>query len=375
MTNGKKILYLITKSNFGGAQRYIFDLAQALKNTDEVCVGAGGDGILFKKLKGVGIRTISIPFLERDVKIWNEPQAILEIIAILKKETPNIVHLNSSKIGLLGGIATRIYNLSHTQKIKTIFTIHGFPFKEPRGIIWKTTIYIATWLSLLLCDENIVVSAQDKKTAENMFFVSYKTHLIENGITPTIQITRDAARIKLLGKNTNKITIGTIAELHPNKGLSYLLQALSYIKDESVQCVIVGDGEKREELKEYANSLHLSIPVIFTGFIDNASSYLSAFDIFILPSLKEGLPYAILEAGAAKLPVIASNVGGIPEIIENGISGTLVPPKDPKSLALAIELYLQDPHLAQEHAHNLQKRVTEKFNSQNMVEKTTALYK
>ena len=108
--------------------------------------------------------------------------------------------------------------------------------------------------------------------------------------------------------------------------------------------------------------------------VPNASRYLKNFDIFVLPSLKEGLPYVILEAGLAGLPVIASNVGGIPEIIENGKDGLLVPPADPKELIKAIKKLIEDKTLRENLAKNLHEKITKEFSLEKMLRETISLY-
>lgn len=372
MTDKKKILYIITKSNWGGAQRYVFDLAQKLKDECEITVASGGKGVLFDKLRAEGIKTISIPFLGRDIKIWDEPKVLLEMLKILKNKKPDVVHLNSPKVAGIGSAASRIYNLTHKGKIKIVQTVHGFPFMEPRPFIWRAIMWSASYVSILLTHESIFVSKKDIQLSKRMYFISKKIKYIPNGIAPINFLPKDESRLKLLGNRYEGILIGTIAELNHNKGLEFLIDSFSYLKDENIQSVIIGDGEKRDELKALKDKLQA--PVIFTGSLPSAGEYLKAFDIFILPSLKEGLPYVLIEAGFAELPVISTTVGGIPHLIESGVSGTLVSPKDSKSLAFAVELYLQDPKLREEHGKKLKEVVEENFSLNQMVEKTVGIY-
>ncbi len=372
MPKKKKILYIITKSNWGGAQRYVFDLATSLKHDNEIIVASGGDGVLFDKLSDEGIKTISIPLLERDIKIWNEPKVILELLKILNAEKPYIIHLNSPKAGLLGGIAGRIYNRSHKNKLKIIQTVHGFPFIEPRGFLWRMIMWIASYVSILLSHSNIFVSKKDIDLSKNMLFISNKINYISNGIAPISFLPKDEARKKLLGSEYSGILLGTIAELNHNKGLEFLITSFSYLRGENLQSIIIGDGEKRKELDNLKTKINA--PVIFTGSLQEAGIYLKAFDIFILPSLKEGLPYVLIEAGFAGLPVVSTTVGGIPYLIESGVSGLLVPPKNPQALALAIELYLQDDSMRKLHGQKLHEIVIKNFSLESMIKKTKETY-
>ena len=369
----KKILYIVTKSNFGGAQRYVFDLAASLKEGFEIVVASGGNGILLKKLADKGIRTISIPSMERNVGFFKEFKAISELLKIFRKENPDIVHLNSSKAGLIGSIAVKIFNKeTNQQKIKTIFTVHGFPFEESRNIFWKGSIWIATWISMMLSDNIIVVSKKDEAIGKSMPFVSKKISYIPNGIAPFALLPKEEARKKLLGENFEGIVIGTIAELNKNKGLEYLLGAIPLIKEKNIKFVIIGEGEDRKKLEGIIHAKNL--PVTLTGFIENASEYLSAFDIFVLPSLKEGLPYVLLEAGYAGLPTVASKVGGIPDIIQEGVSGTLITPKDVQALTKAIEKYVDNPEFREKHGKELQEIIAKNFILERMAKETLKTY-
>jgi len=131
--NRKKIAYVITKSNWGGAQRYVYDLATNVpKNTFDVIVVCGGNGTLAKKLEQEGTRVIRIKGLERDIRFGSEIRVLYRLKHLFAQEQPDIVHLNSSKIGGLGSLAARMARVPHI-----IFTAHGFAFNEKRNIVWK----------------------------------------------------------------------------------------------------------------------------------------------------------------------------------------------------------------------------------------------
>ncbi|NIT73939.1 glycosyltransferase family 4 protein, partial [candidate division KSB1 bacterium] len=140
----KKVLYVITKSNFGGAQRYVYDLATNLPRAQyDVSVAAGGSGELIARLNEHHIPVITIERLGRDIRLLNEIVVFLKLVALFRRTRPDVVHLNSSKIGGLGALAARIYNMlpkgnplkaeSYKLKAKIIFTAHGWAFNEPRS--------------------------------------------------------------------------------------------------------------------------------------------------------------------------------------------------------------------------------------------------
>lgn len=371
----KKILYVITKGNFGGAQRYVYDLATSLpKDKFTVAVAHGEGELLPRKLKKAHIKTIAIQNLGRDIKLVRDIKVFFELLQIFKTEKPHVVHLNSSKIGIIGALAVRFYNLTaKSQKLKAIFTAHGWPFKEKRNFVFRLGVRLASWLTVLLSHVTIVVSEDDFEKSKNFPWCSKKISLVHNGIGNTSFKNGFQAR-QILGNNIHEgVWIGTIAELHPNKGLDILIKAF---KDASEQymdtaLVIIGEGQERENLEILISNLNLQKKVHLLGHIDNASQFLKAFDVFILCSYKEGLPYSVLEAGLAGLPVVASAVGGIPEIITDGKNGLLVKAGDIDAFSRAIQTMLGE-HAS--YGAELKRTVQEHFSLEEMFMKTTKLY-
>ena len=173
----------------------------------------------------------------------------------------------------------------------------------------------------------------------------------------------------------NSILIGTIANFYPTKGLSYLIEAAAKLKTKhNFQIVIIGDGIERTYLESLITKYNLEENIILAGQIPEAAKYLKAFDIFVLPSIKEGLPYAILEAMAAGLPIVATNVGGISEMITDNESGLLVPPKNPEALAEALKKLIDAPELRARLGQNAAATAAAKFSLKEMLKKTRQIY-
>lgn len=375
----KKLFICITKSNWGGAQKYVFDIATNTPRDQfdtTVLLGEGGD--LKKRLEDAGVKTILLKNSQRDIDIKKELKLGLELIKIFREEKPDIVHLNSSKMGS-GALAAR---LSGVKKI--IFTAHGWAFNEERGLLSKILIKFLSIITIILSHKTIAVSETTKKQIGKFF--SKKIVVIKNGLRETELKSKDSARdslsIKILAKNPkaknilskNPIWIGTISELHTNKGLSYAIEAISKVKN-NIIFVIIGEGEKRKELEEQIIKLGIFNKVFLIGHVDYASSYLKAFDIFTLSSITEALPYVLLEAGYASLPIVASNVGGIPEIIENEKSGILTSPKNSEEIKNSIEFLIKNHEKSRSFGETLKGKISRNFNQKTMLEKTFALYK
>ncbi|OHA92407.1 MAG: hypothetical protein A2665_01505 [Candidatus Zambryskibacteria bacterium RIFCSPHIGHO2_01_FULL_46_30] len=356
-----KILYGITKSNFGGAQRYVCDLATAMqKQRHDVAVMCGEGGPLVQKLKAENIRVITIPGFGRDIDLLNDASRLLFIIKTVRREKPDVFHINSAKMGGAGIFSGRIMGVP-----RIIFTAHGWAFNEPRPVWQKVLIKFFTWLTILFAHKTICVSEKTKDDVGKWLFTKNKLVVIHNGI----------ARFDPIPRVDQTFTVGTIAELHKIKGLDVLLTAWSkFIKKHQAKLVVVGEGEERQNLQNMAKNLGISDSVTFKGFVDNARALLSGFDIFCMPSRSEGLPYALLEAGLAGLPVIATSVGGIPEIIESGINGILVPVEDVETLFSTLILLAEDPDLRKRLGANLKASIQENFSFEKMVENTLQLY-
>lgn len=305
----KKVLYIITKSNWGGAQRYVYDLATELAGEFNVVVGCGGDGALVEKLRGKNIRTIVIPSLQRDVAFGADVRSFFELCRLFKKEKPNIVHLNSSKAGGVGALAARMSGVP-----KIIFTAHGWPFWEPRNIFAREFIWLASWLTALLSHQVIVVSDYDLHAAQYMPFCDRKTVRIYNGINLDMKF--GPGDIIRSAYPRGVTIVGTIGELNKNKNQQALLKEAQSNPDMYV--AVVGEGEERAALENKIKAYGLSERVKLFGFIP-ASEVMRGFDRFVLPSVKEALGYVILEARCAGLPITTNRVGGVGEALDKDL--------------------------------------------------------
>lgn len=375
-----KICFLITKGTWGGAQRYVYNIATNLpQNKFEVLVITGSGEILKNKLREKGIKSYEISSLKRDVSFLSEIKSFIRICKIIYNEKPDVLHLNSPKASGLGSVAGKILGVK-----KIIQTVHGWSFNENRNYLSKALIYIFSNITTLLCDKTIVIAKKEKTQAMKMPFVAEsKIVLIKNGIEKIDYINKSIVREALLDRTNGKVRnsinnktmwLGTISELHKNKGLDYMICALSKIKINFV-FFIIGEGEERKNLEKLIRQKGLENKVFLVGFIDIANLYLKAFDVFTLTSRKEGLPYSILEAGEAGVCVLASNTGGIPDIIDNNRNGLLVNIGNEKEIQKNIEFLYTNINRRSELGKNLKQKVDKDFAMGDMLKKTFALYK
>lgn len=375
-TKQKKILYLITKSNWGGAQRYVYDLATQLPSTEfEVVVALGGNGPLLDKLKNTDIRTISLPSLQRDVSIVKDVRAFFEIIKILRTERPDIFHINSSKAGVFGALAGRLAGVP-----KIIFTAHGWAFNEDRPTWQRIILKTLHWLTVLFTHHTIAVSKEVRRQM-NWPLVKNKLRVIYNGRQIVSLASRSEARDFLiqqdpsLSKYRDDFWSLTIAELHPIKRHDAVIEAIKEVVkfEPNTRHIIIGTGEEENKLKNLIDNNQLSEHIFLLGQIDEAAQYIKSADIFILASRSEALPYVPIEACIAGVPTVATAVGGIPEIIEDRKSGLLTPPLDNKALFEGILELRRNTELRSQLAAGASRRAS-LFKFETTLAKTIDLY-
>lgn len=300
-------MFVITKSNWGGAQRYVYDLSTALPRDEfEAHVAFGQSGRLAEELREVGIITHTISALQRDISLIADIKSFFELWQIFRKEKPDVVHLNSSKAGGLGALAARLAGIR-----RIIFTAHGWPFAEKRNVVWRFFALFGSWTTAFLSHVVIVVSKNDLRVGRSILFCGYKMRMVYNGIDTHMKF-GSGEKIRNAFPHGARIT-GTVGEMTRNKNQIALIKQARVDTDMFV--AIVGEGEERERLEAKIKEYGLKNRVKLFGFIP-ANEVLRGFDEFALPSLKEGLPYVLIEARVAGLPIVANRVGGVGEILD-----------------------------------------------------------
>ena len=374
----KSILYIITKYVWGGAAKYVFDLSTNLSDEYIITVAAGGHGKFAQRIKRAQIPYFKINNFQRNINPFKDFFAFFEILGLLFQIKPDIIHVNSSKAGGVVGLAGWVYKILSGKQIRLIFTAHGWAFNEDRPKLQIKLIIFLSKLTALFYDKIICVSEYDQKTAlRNKICKKNKLTVIHNGIDieKISFLSKEKSQKKLIGK-VSPFVIGTIAEWTKNKGLVYLLKAIKNIKDQEIDVILIGSGENpdKEELQNFVEKNNLK-NINLIEFIDNAASYLKAFDIFILPSLKEGLPYTILEAMTAQIPIIATDVGGIPEIIKNNVNGILIKPKNQKLIKEKILYLINNSEISKDLSQKAKIEANKKFTLKRMIQETRKVYK
>ena len=315
---------------------------------------------LFIDAQRMGLETFELKHLKRNIDPLNDIMAVWEIRNLIKHYKPDIVHLNSTKAGILGSFA------AIGLKTKVVFTAHGFRFNEPLSYPIKQFYLALEKTASSYRDFIITVSNADKNTAlENNLITPNKIKTIHNGIGPINFLSRDEARQKLgIEVTDNKKIIGAIANDYATKGLDILETASHLMSPSGTLTFVIGlTPHGKETSSDGKFQRH--------GYEPNASLYLKAFDVFAIPSRKEGMPFGLLEAMQAGLPIVATNVGGIPEAIGN--DGLLVEPENPRALAEASSNVINDEDLANQLSQKALER-SKLFTEEKMLAETKKIY-
>lgn len=357
-----KILYICYGYGIAGAESYLLNLMDGLqmhRNIDISCI-VFHDRELKKKLEIRNINVVSISNL-------SFLKSILFIFKYIRINSINIVHFIDIKSTLVGGVAALFHG-----KAKSVVTIHGLPeyYKSFLMQLKYGISLLVYYLLIRFSIKRIIVVSQDLASRMKQVIGKKKVEVIRNGLR--------LERIEPGPLNPRQgLVVGTVGRLDSVKGHRYLLEAAREVlgTKNGVIFDIVGDGPLKDELEKFSVDLGISEHVRFWGFRDDAQAIIDSMDVFVLPSLHEGIPYALLEAMALSKAVVCSNVGGLKEVISNGKDGVLVPPEEAQTLADAILWLLSNFDHAKVLGENARKKIESQFSADLMVKKTIVLYR
>ncbi len=318
-------------------------------------------GLLFDRLREAGIDTYLIKS-----RFKYDLLLVKRLARLFTEKRIDIVHTHGYKASILGGLAARWVGS------KAVKTEHGL--LEPSQRTWeslkmKLNLAVDTSLSAL-CFDHIVFVSQGVKDAKSYLRRRQATSLIYNGI-PKFELD---PKVKLSRKTQSAFHVGTVGRLTEVKGHRFLLEAMGLLRGMDVHLFVFGEGPLERELTEYVSENDLTEFVTFLGFVPNVHDYLPSLDAAVLPSLQEGFPYVMLECASVGVPVIASAVGGIKEVFEDGVDCLYVPPADSSALAGAIMSLHRDPELRRRLATAAQEKVNARFTIDKMAERYLRVY-
>jgi glycosyltransferase involved in cell wall biosynthesis len=369
-----KIAYLIDGLSMGGAERLMVPILKHLNPEHfeaHVCAMQSKEG----NPMADEIRTLGVPVDCLDIKHLRDVNAIPRIIRYLRGVGADLVHTQLEVANILGNVSAKLLRLP------SVCTIHVMPSLDVKT---KTRLHQkAEWFVLRhFCDRVISVSEEARQyhidisgTATNLVTTIYNGIDLSGFLNMDYAHERNAVRAELrIPRDANVLV--TVAVLRPPKGIQYMIRALPAILavHPNTYYLIVGSGSHHSALLEDVKKADVKERVIFAGMRKDVSRMLAASDVFVLPTLTEALPTVLAEAMAAKLPIVASRVGGIPEMIANGQNGFLVPPEDLTGLVKACNHLLEHPEKRSDMGSEGWKTVRQKFSIERQIDQLEELY-
>jgi glycosyltransferase involved in cell wall biosynthesis len=352
-----RIAYVITRADsVGGASIHVRDLARAMRDAGhDARVFIGGTGPVTDQLSSADIPYVPLEALARAVHPWRDALAYLEIKRALEEWQPDLVSTHTAKAGWVGRAAAR------TLRLPVVHTPHGLPVGDrlspAQGRVYAVAERLAApWARAIVC----VSQAERRLALEKRIARADKLHVIYNGVRDNGLRANPASE---------PVRIVSVARLEAPKDHATLLDALHYIDDLNWELLLVGDGPLEATLRARAPGR-----VRFLGAVEDTGPILAGSQLFVLSTRSEGFPRSILEAMRAALPVIASDVGGVGEAVEHGVTGLLVPPGSPAALGEELRKLLKIASFRERMGTLGHLRYQERFRFERMLMRTAQLY-
>jgi glycosyltransferase involved in cell wall biosynthesis len=358
-------LYIGEGSGFAGAESYTLNLVRAISALDRTSIACAlfYKGPLKHKLRDEGVRVFQL-FGRNNFK------SIAHLIRCIRDNHVEVVHLIDLKSTIIWGFTALFF-----RRIRSVATVHGIPesYDSFYMRIKHTIALTLYYLVLRFIVDGVICVSTDLASRLAAKVGRRKIRVIHNGL----DLNSPAPSVHGNAVTKNKFIIGTVGRLDYVKGHSYFLESAAQVLAErnDVTFYIIGTGPLAEALKQRAELLGIVNRVRFWGFRNDVRTLTAFMDIFVLSSLHEGIPYALLEAMFLSKPVVCTDVGGIKEVIRDRVDGLLVPAKDSQALSQALITLLDNSDYAAELGRKARKRIEAQFSSNQMALKTYALYK
>ena len=372
-----RVLHIIGGSEFGGIVPYVASLVHMARSHGGEATVLATDPRIVEYFSVRGIHVAQIRGIDRPVNPVRDLMGLRRLVRQLRSEDYTVVHTHTSKGGIIGRLGAHIASTP-----LVVHTTQGYAFSDYAGNPLSRWLFLlAEKLATRWCDFIIAVNEADRqKAVEHHIVDTRKIVTIPNGID-----LRDADRQLSAGGDQlfdelridrRYPVVGAIARLAPQKGLSFLIDAVPAILDRhpESQFVIAGSGDQLEDLEAQANRLGIPDRIRFAGFRTDIYRMLRVMNVFVMPSLWEGLPITLLEAMAARCPIVATRIKGIVDVCGNADVAALVEPGNSVGIADAVSNLLSDPNRAREMGQRARHHLESNFSDDMMIERTWAVY-
>ena len=376
-----KVLRVITRLNIGGPAIHAILLTSALDDgvrfTSTLVAGttAPHEGDMLDLARARSVEPIVLPALGREINPLDDLVALARMVQLVRRLTPDVVHTHMAKAGTIGRLAARICGVP-----LVVHTYHGHVFHSYFGAA-KTRVFLTIERALGLVTDRIIVVGDGQRDEIAGYGVAPpgKLESIRLGLELAPLLHGEAARGRLrqeLGIDASTPLVGIVARLVPIKAHEAFFDAALRIREAlpRVEFLVVGDGERRQALETLVQRRGLSRAVRFLGWRRDMLNVYADLDVVALTSRNEGSPVALIEALAAGRPVVATAVGGVPEVVINGDTGVTVPVADSRALAHAVLTLLADRPLAERLGAAGRRHVYPRYDSSRLVDDVRDLY-
>lgn len=378
-----RVAHIITRMILGGAQENTLYTVQGLLESGHYDVilitgpAIGPEGELIDEARRSGVPLMIIPELRRELNPYYDALSLLRILGCLRRLKPQIIHTHSSKAGILGRLAGRILRIPHI-----VHTIHGLPFHRYEKMTLNL-FYIgleqvaAKWSSALIS----VAEAMSEQSLSAGVGTPEQYTTIYSGIDVEAFLRSSVERERTrreLGFSDSDIIIGKIARIAPLKGYDYVVNIAPdlFRRFPRARMLFVGDGTLRPEIERRIERYHIRDRVVLTGLVpaSRIPALISAMDILVHASLREGLARVLPQALVSGKPVVSFDIDGAKEVVIDGVTGYLVEPESEEGLLEAVSKILSLPDLGKSMGEEGKRRFTDRFRKEQMVRKISQLY-
>ncbi|MCX7771609.1 MAG: glycosyltransferase family 4 protein [Clostridia bacterium] len=375
-----KKLLLIAECLSGGVRRHVLDLLNGLDTAKYQITflysSNRADSVFLKEMEELRkrINLIEVKFLRRAIHPYHDYLAYRQIRNIIRKVKPDIVHCHSSKAGLVGRLAAR------REKVATIlYTPHAYMFQSPELSQWKRKSYALAemMLSRLATTFTLNVSKGEKEMALSCKLDrAEKFMVIPNGIPREKEEPDKQAVRKQLGLPEGIKIVGCAARFDKQKDPHTFIRIAEtmFERHQDILFCFIGDGEYLDELRKRVTEKGLEKRILLPGFRADAAKWLEAFDAYLLTSLYEGLPYALIEALRARLPIVATRATGNTELVSDGVNGYLFELRNSEDGAFKLDMLLKDAAKARSMAEESYRLYVENYSLKSMLARLEAVY-
>ena len=379
-----RILRVIARLNMGGPAIHVSNLAQGLEtrgyHTTLVAgsLARGEDSMSFVAER-LGVSVVSVPDIQREVSLLHDARSVVRLAELIRSERPHILHTHTAKAGAIARAASLLAGDARPRLV--LHTFHGHVLKG---------YFDATRTALFRQVERTLARASDVLVAVSP---EVRNELVELGVAPREKFvvirlgipleerlddpTADEDYRRLYGIPSGAFVVGWVGRMTGVKDTGAVLEIVNATRERGVDAVLcmVGDGPDRERLEQMAHELGIARACYFVGYQEDVAGYYRLFDAFVLPSVNEGTPVSAIESLASRTPVVANRVGGVPDVVRDGIDGFLVEPGDIEGAAEKLEVLARNPELRARLGEAGRERVLDRYSVPRLVDDVDRLYR